>query len=387
MDIKESALAYEQYVVELRRAFHEIPELSFEEVKTSQRVQQELRGMGIPYEVVARTGVVASIKGDKPGRCVALRADMDALRVKECTGVSYASKHEGMMHACGHDGHMAMLLGAARVLSEMKEQIEGEVRLIFQPAEEPVKGAIKMIEGGALEGVDGIFGIHLWADIPAKKISIDYGPRMASSDIFKIVITGKGGHGSMPHQCVDAVMAASAVVMNLQSVVSRELNPLEPAVVTVGSFHAGTTFNVIGNEAVLTGTTRCFNPEIRKTFSDRLERIVHHTVESYRAEAKLEYSFGTPSVINEERCTKLARETVSKIWGVDELYPFERLTGGEDLAYYFEKVPGVLAFIGIKNEDKGIIYPHHHEKFDMDEEALVTGMTLYAAYALNFLSQ
>lgn len=385
MDIKQRAITYEQYIIQLRRAFHEIPELSFEEFKTSKRIQDELNKMGISYTVVAQTGVVASIKGYKPGKCIALRADMDALKVKECTGKSYTSKHEGMMHACGHDGHMAMLLGAAKILSEMRQEIAGEVRLIFQPAEEPVKGAIKMIEEGVLEGVDGIFGIHLWADIPAKKISIDYGPRMASSDIFKVVIKGRGGHGSMPHQCVDALMAASAVVMNLQSIVSRELNPLEPAVVTIGSFHAGTTFNVIANEAILTGTTRCFNPEIRSKFPEQLERIVKHTVESYRAEAEITYTFGTPSVINEEKCTQLARETVSHLWGEQELYEFEKLTGGEDLAYYFEKVPGVLAFVGIRNENKGINHPHHHEKFDMDEEALLRGATLYAAYALDFL--
>lgn len=387
MNIQEIAKQYEQYIISLRRVFHEEPELAFQEVNTSKRIRDELDNMGIPYKVIADTGIMATIKGNKAGKCVALRADMDALKVKECTGASYSSKKEGLMHACGHDGHIAMLLGAAKVLLEMREQISGEVRLLFQPAEEPVRGAVKMIEEGAIEGVDTLFGIHLWADIPAKQISIDFGPRMASSDIFKITIKGKGGHGSMPHQCVDAVLAGSALVMNLQSIISRELNPLEPAVVTIGSFNAGTTFNVIANEAVLTGTTRCFNPVIRESFPEKLDRVIQYTASTYRAEAALEYTWGTPAVINHSECTQLARKTAINLWGEENLIYFEKLTGGEDLAYYFEQVPGVLAFVGIRNEAKGIVYPHHHEKFDMDEEALLVGATLYAAYAIDFLNQ
>lgn len=387
MKIKEIAKQYEQYIINLRRVFHEEPELAFQEVNTSKRIQDELDKMGIPYNIIADTGIMATIKGNKIGKCVALRADMDALKVKECTGASYASKKEGLMHACGHDGHIAMLLGAAKVLLEMREQISGEVRLLFQPAEEPVRGAMKMIEYGAIEGVDSLFGIHLWADIPAKQISIDFGPRMASSDIFKITIKGKGGHGSMPHQCVDALIAGSAMVMNLQSIISRELNPLEPAVVTIGSFNAGTTFNVIANEAVLTGTTRCFNTGIRESFPEKLDRVIQYTASTYRAEAALEYTWGTPAVINHSECTALARKMATNLWGEENLIHFEKLTGGEDLAYYFEKVPGVLAFVGIRNEAKGIVYPHHHEKFDMDEEALLVGATLYAGYAIDFLNQ
>lgn len=385
MDIKEIAKKYEQYVIDLRRTFHEHPELSFEEVNTSKRIQKELSEMGIPYKTIAGTGIIATIKGQIPGKCIALRADMDALKVTECNEVSYKSKNPGVMHACGHDGHMAMLLGAARVLNEVKADMKGEIKLFFQPAEEPVRGAKKMIEEGAMEGVDGLFGIHLWADMPAKQISIDFGARMASSDMFKVTIKGKGGHGSLPHQCVDALLAGSAVVMNLQSIVSREISPLEPSVVTIGSFHAGTTFNVIANEAILTGTTRCFNANIREKFPQILERVIKHTVKAYRAEAELEYTWGTPSVINDEECTVLARQTVKNLWGENQLVYFEKITGGEDLAYYFEKVPGVLAFVGIKNEDKGMTYPHHHEKFDMDEEALLVGMTLYAGYAIDFL--
>lgn len=387
MDIKELARQYKKYVIDLRRKFHEYPELSFEEVNTSRLIRKELDEMKIPYRSIAGTGIIATISGQIPGKCIALRADMDALKVAEHNETSYKSKNEGVMHACGHDGHMAMLLGAARVLNEIKEDLRGEVKLFFQPAEEPVKGAKKMIEEGAMEGVDGIFGIHLWADIPVGKVSIDFGPRMASSDIFKVIIKGKGGHGSLPHQCVDALLVGSAVVMNLQSIVSREISPIEPCVVTVGSFHAGTTFNVIANEAILTGTTRCFNPAVREKFPCILDRMIQHTVKGYRAEATLEYTWGTPSVINDEKCTALGRQTVKSLWGEEQLVYFEKLTGGEDLAYYFEKVPGVLAFVGIRNEEKGIIYPHHHEQFDMDEEALLIGTTLYAGYAVDFLNE
>ncbi|MCC5909095.1 MAG: amidohydrolase [Clostridiaceae bacterium] len=387
MKVKTLAKKFKQYVIDLRREFHMYPEASWEEIRTSKRIQEELKKMEIPFSVVAKNGIVATIEGNSDGKTIALRGDIDALQVNECNDVPYKSKHEGIMHACGHDGHTAMLLGAAKVLNEMKKEIQGTVKLFFQPAEELAQGAKKMVEEGVMQGVDGVFGIHLWSDIESGKISIEAGPRMASADLFKIHVKGLGGHGSLPHQGIDAVVAASAIVMDLQSVVSREISPLETAVVSVGVFKSGTRFNVIANEAVLEGTTRCFNNEIREKFPKILERIVTHTASSYRAEGSLTYTFGTPPVINDERCSQIAASTVEKLFDRETITKMGKITGGEDFAEFLSKAPGILAFVGVRNEAKGSCYSHHHEKFDIDEDALEKGTALYAQYALDFLKE
>ncbi|TCO76961.1 M20 family metallopeptidase [Marinisporobacter balticus] len=387
MNIKELAKKNKDYVVDLRREFHKYPEPSWHEERTSKRIKEELDKMGIPYISVAGTGVVATIEGKKSGKTVALRGDIDALQVNEANDVSYKSQNEGIMHACGHDGHGAMLLCAAKILNESKNQINGKVKLFFQPAEESAEGAEKMIEEGVVEGVDGIFGIHLWSDLACGLVSVEEGPRMASADLFKIYIKGKGGHGSLPHQGVDAVVTASAIIMNLQSVVSREISPLESAVVSVGKIQSGTRFNVIPDEAVLEGTTRCFNNNIRKDFPEILERIAKNTAASYRAEAELEYTQGTPATINEAGCSKIAGKSVEKLLGIESLVNMERVTGGEDFAMYLEKVPGALAFVGVRNEEKGANYPHHHPRFSIDEDGLEIGAGLYAQFAVDFLNE
>nr|WP_307776120.1 M20 family metallopeptidase [uncultured Cetobacterium sp.] len=374
------------YIIKMRREFHEFPEPSFQEFRTSQRIQEELESMGIPYKVAARTGVVATINGKAPGKTIALRADIDALQVTECNTVDYTSKNIGIMHACGHDGHAAMLLGAAKSLNEIKDLISGTIKLYFQPAEEIGAGALKMLEEEPLDNVDGCFAIHLWSDLPCGKVSVEGGPRMASADIFKITIDGKGGHGSLPHQTIDAVVVGSAVVMNLQSIVSRELSPLESNVVTVGSFHSGTRFNVIANQAILEGTTRTFNLETRENFKNILERVTNGTCDSYRATGKVEYTYGTAPSINDYKCSELAEKTVENLLGKDGVAKMEKITGGEDFCYFLQQVPGVLAFVGARNEEKEACYPHHHEKFNIDEDALEIGATLYAQFALDFLN-
>lgn len=385
--INELANKYKEYVINLRREFHMHPELGLQEFRTSARVKEELDKMGISYIASAGTGVVATIEGSREGKTIALRADMDALQVCEMNDIPYKSQNEGVMHACGHDGHTAMLLGAARVLCEMRDEIEGTIKLVFQPSEESVQGAKLMIEEGILEGVDGAFAIHLWADMPLGRISLEEGPRMASADIFRIIVKGRGGHGSMPHQGVDAVVAASAIVMNLQSIASRETTPMEPTVVSVGTMRAGTRFNVIAKEAVLEGTTRSFNTEIRKSFPVMMERIAKSTAEVYRAEALLEYTFGTAPTINDPECAKLGQGSVEKLFGRDTLMKQEKVTGGEDFAFFLEKVPGAIAFLGARNEDNGAAYPHHHERFNIDEDSLEIGTALYVQYALDFLSE
>lgn len=387
MQIKELAKKYKEYVVGLRREFHQMPEPSLEEFKTSKRIQEELEKIGVKYRVVAGTGVVAEIIGKKTGKKVALRADIDGLSVKECTGVDYSSKNCGMMHACGHDGHISMLLGAAKILKDIEDEIAGTVKLYFQPAEEVALGAKKIIEAEPLKGsVDGCFGIHLWSDIPVGKISVEAGPRMASADVFKIEIKGKGGHGSLPHQAVDSIVAGSALVMNLQSIVSREIDPVDAAVITVGSFHSGTRFNVIANQATLEGTVRTFNKKTQKKVEEAIRRVVKTTCDCYRTTAEITYKYGTTPVINDERCSNIAEKSVEKLLGKDGITKFEKITGAEDFCYFMEEIPGILAFVGIRNPEKNADYPHHHEKFNMDEDGLEYGMGLYAQFAIDFLN-
>lgn len=387
MNIKEITNGYKDYVIKLRREFHENPEKSMEEFRTSKRIKEELDKIGVPYVSSGGTGVVATIKGNNPGKTVALRGDMDALQVVECTEVEYKSKNEGLMHACAHDGHTSMLLGAANVLNDIKDDINGTVKLFFQPGEEVGKGARAMIKDGAMEGVDGVFGIHLWSDVECGTVSVEEGPRMASADFFKITVKGKGGHGSLPHQGVDAVLASSALVMNLQSMVSREVSPLEPLVVSVGILNSGTRFNVIASEAVLEGTIRLFNPELRKQIPTILERIAKSTAEAYRAEAELEYGYLTPAVINDRECSKIATEAVIKLFGKESIALFEKVTGAEDFAEFMNIAPGALAFVGARNEAKGACYPHHHGCFNIDEDALEIGTALYVQYAVDFLNK
>lgn len=387
MSIKNITNKYKEYITEMRREFHANPEASMQEVRTSKRIKEELDKMGISYVSAANTGVVATIKGTNPGKTVALRADMDALSVCELNEVEYKSKNDGLMHACGHDGHVAMLLGAAKVLNDVKDQINGTVKLFFQPGEEIGEGARAMIADGCMDGVDGAFGIHLWADLEVGKVSVEEGPRMASADILKIKVKGKGGHGSLPHQGIDAVLVGSAIVMNLQSIASREISPLESVVVSIGSINAGTRFNVIAEDAVLEGTCRCFNPEIREQLPEIIERVAKNTASAYRAEATLEYNKAIPVTINDKGCSDIAKQSVVKLLGEDGVELMPKVTGGEDMSEYLNIAPGVIAFVGAGNVEKGITYPHHHGRFNIDEDALEIGTSLYAQYAIDFLNR
>lgn len=386
MKTMELAKKYHNYVVSMRREFHQNPEASMEEYNTSKRIKEELEKMGVEYRSIAGTGVVATLKGKFPGKCIALRGDIDALAVVEENKKEYASKNHGLMHACGHDTHASMLLGAVKVLKEMQDEIHGTVKFFFQPGEEVGKGARKMVEEGALEGVDSIMGIHIASMLPVGTINAEPGPRMAAADKFKITITGKGGHGSAPHQCVDAVVVGAATIMNLQSIVSRELTPLKPAVVTVGSIHSGTRFNVIAPTSVLEGTVRYYEPEYFKTISQAIERIAKLTAETYRAEASVEYENAVKPTINDESCAKLAQETAAKIVGAQNIVTVGPETGGEDFSEFSSIVPGVMTKLGAGNSEKDACYPHHHGKFEVDEDAFIYGVAYYSQYALDYLN-
>lgn len=386
MIINELVEKYKDYVIDLRREFHKNPEASFQEFDTSRRIKEELDKMNIEYISCASTGVIATIRGNHPGKTIALRADMDALSVQELNTCEYKSQVDNMMHACGHDGHISMLLGAAKILNEKRDEIHGTVKLFFQPAEEIGGGAKAMISEGAMEDVDSVFGIHLWSGIDVGQISVEEGPRMASADWFEIKIKGRGGHGSAPHECIDALVVASSIVMNLQNIVSRQVNPIEPLVLTIGKLTSGTRFNVIAETATMEGTTRCFNPELRQKLPEMMEKIIHKIADGYGADATLEYKFLISPTINDNKISSLAQKTAAEIVGQENVIKFEKLTGGEDISYFFEKAPGTLAFVGCRNEEKGASYAHHHGNFDIDEDALEVGTKLYVQHAINYLN-
>lgn len=379
------ARALQPYVTQLRRHFHAHPELSFREVETSRFVQAELSALDIPFQTVLETGIIAEIKGDSPGPVFLLRADMDALPVQEETGSSFASKNTGQMHACGHDAHMAMLLLAAKLLKAHTASIKGTVRLLFQPGEEFGQGAHRILEASdVLNGVCGAFSMHVWSGLASGQVFIPDGPAFASADIFKIVVNGKGGHGALPHEGVDAVVAGSAIVMQLQTLVSREINTQLPAVVTVGSFHSGTQYNVLAGAAELQGTTRCFDRALRQELPQLIERVAVHTAEGLRAAAKVTYQFGTPAVINAPEAARRAREIAVSLAGAGVLADYRPLMVGEDMAYYLERTPGAMGLLGVAAPNE-TAYPHHHGKFNVDESALPFGAVLLAQNAIKGL--
>ncbi|WP_159565924.1 amidohydrolase [Budvicia diplopodorum] len=387
-NIAASIKNHQQEMIAFRRDLHAHPELPWEEVRTTQKVAQALQAIGISFKLTKPTGVIAEIKGGKTGKTVALRADMDALPVLELNDtLSYKSQTPGKMHACGHDAHTAMLLAAAKTLYEHRAELRGNVRLIFQPAEEIAQGAIEMVKQGAIEGVDNVFGMHIWSISPTGKISCNVGSAFAATDLLKIAFKGRGGHGSMPEACVDAAVVASSFVMNLQSIVSRETSPLEPAVVTIGKIDVGTRFNVIAENAVLDGTVRTFNVENRERIKAAIERYADHTAAMYGATAKVEYIYGTLPVINEERSALLAQSVVRAAFGDDSLFAEKPTTGGEDFSFYMENIPGCYALLGSRNVEKGTDWAHHHGCFNIDEDAMIKGAELYAQYAWSYLQQ
>lgn len=383
--VKQLATQHQDYVVEMRRHFHMYPESSLQEFETCKRIQKELTDIGVPFRVVQDIGVIADIKGGKPGKTVALRADIDALEIQEINDVPYKSKVDGKMHACGHDSHAAMLLGAAKVLNSLKDEIAGNVRLIFQPAEEQLAGARIMIEAGCLEGVDRIFGIHISASYPRGKADCAVGPRMAAADMMKIDVKGVSGHGSRPDLAVDAVVATAAIVMNLQAMVAREFNPLDSVVVSVGEMHAGTRVNIIANKGTMDLSIRSFLPETREKLRECIKRVAIGTGETLRCEVTCTDVYGAPPCINEESSTEIARGVITDVLGEDALMVRDKATGSEDFAYYVEKIPGAFCMLGAQPA-KGPASAHH-EEFDLDESAFQDGVALYSLFALNALEK
>ncbi len=363
-------------VVEWRRHLHRHPELSFHERETAAFIAETLEGFGgLQVERPAENAVIARLDTGRPGRTVALRADIDALPIEEQSGVEFASEVPGVMHACGHDGHTAMLLGAARELLS-RDLPGGEVRFIFQPAEELAPGGARdLVAAGAVEGVDFIYGCHLWSQLETGKVTAMPGPFMAAADFFKLAITGRGGHGGMPQDATDTIAIASQVVANLQLIVARRIDPLESAVVTIGSFHAGDAPNVIPGRAELQGTVRSFDPAIRERLPGLVEDVIRGVTSAHGAEYELEYNIGYRPVVNDEAATTLVREQI----GAGEFTELAPIMGGDDFSAYLEDVPGCYAFIGAAPD--GEAFPHHHPRFAIDERALATGVRLHVDVA------
>lgn len=388
MNLKEVAAKYSDYIIEMRRHFHKYPEVSLHEAETSKRVREELEKMG--YEVKScgkGYSLTAMVEGGKPGKTFMLRADMDALPVQEETDVPYKSVNEGVMHACGHDCHIATLLTAAQILKDIKDEIAGRVLLCFQASEENAVGARDMIEGGVLEGVDACFGIHVWSEIPAGQVSVPAGPRMASCDMFSIDVQGQGGHGAIPHLAVDATVVTCAIVNNLQTIVSREIAPNETAVVTCGTVEAGTRWNVISDKGRITGTTRSFNAEVRNSFEERIRRIAEDTARMHRAEAKVEYTYLVAPTVNNEEIAALAQEAGASVLGENWKSDYGTTMGGEDMSEYLNRIPGAIALLGVGNEACDSCWAQHNPHYNVDESVLIKGAELYVQTALNYLNK
>ncbi|OLO36450.1 peptidase M20 [Alkalihalophilus pseudofirmus] len=375
-------------MVDIRRYLHQYPELSFQEEKTPAYIAEFHKKLGHEVKTgVGERGVVAYLHGKKPGKTIALRADFDGLPIQDEKEVPYKSKIDGAMHACGHDGHTASLLSLAKVLNNMKDQLAGTIVFIHQHAEEYAPGgAIAMIQDGCLEGVDYIFGTHLWATEPLGKIQYRKGPIMAAADRIEIEIHGQGGHGAMPHLTKDAVVIGAQLVTNLQQLVSRRVDPLKAAVLSIGSFEAKNAFNVIADSAKLIGTVRTFDEDVRTKMEQEIKRIVDGTTLAADVSATYHYFRGYPAVVNHEDETEVVATISNKVPGVYEVENMAPQMGGEDFAYYLQHVKGSFFFTGARNPEWTIAYPHHHPKFDFDERAMLIAAKTLGHLVLHYIS-
>jgi len=373
-------------MIRWRRHLHQYPELSFHERVTSSWIASQLSELDIEVQTgVGGHGLIATIKGDQPGPVIALRADIDALPIQDEKTCDYASKVPNVMHACGHDAHTSTLLAIASYYSANRSAICGERRLLFQPAEEVTPGgAVPMIKDGALDGVDVIYGVHLWTPLAYGVVSSKPGAFMSAADEFVIDIIGRGGHGGLPHQAIDAIMIGSTLVQSVQSIVSRYVNPLHPAVVTIGSFQAGTTNNVIAERCRLKGTVRSFDEQTRMMIHDRLDSLVTHVCQMHGAEFDYQMRIGYPPVVNDEAEAERFFKVGERLFGETAIVRSEAITVAEDFSYYLEKVPGCFMFVGAGNESLGATYAHHHPKFDIDERAMQRAARLLIGMAEDY---
>ena len=385
LDIRKLVSEHKELIINTRRDLHRIPEIGYTEEKTSAYVADYLSREGLEVQTeIAQFGVVGLLKTGRPGPTLMIRADMDALLLQEETGLEFASTHDGVMHACGHDAHMAMGLGAVTVLNRIKDELSGIIKFIFQPAEEGPGGAKPMIDAGVMENpkVDYAIGCHVWPEIPEGTIGVRSGPFLAAMDRFDLKIIGKGGHGAMPHLCIDALEVGTQVVNALQRISSRHMHPLEPTVVTVGSFHAGTTFNIIPGEAEMCGTTRTFNLDIWDSWEQRLEKVIRGVCESMGADFELKFSKGYPPTINDDDISEVVRHCAAEVVGQEKVVEPARTMGGEDMSYFLQRAKGCFFALGAGREGYA---PVHNPKFMFNEDILPLGVETHCRAALELL--
>jgi len=391
--IAKLAAADIEQVIRDRREFHAHPELAYNEQRTASIVAERLAEYG--YHVtrdVGRTGVVGLLESDATdeARTLLYRADMDALPVQEENQVAYRSQHNGVMHACGHDAHVAIALGVAKQMANERERLRGHLKFAFQPAEEGGNGAVAMIEDGVLESphVTAAVGLHVWNNFPVGKVGVYAGAMMAAVDEFDLIIEGRGGHGAIPQQTVDAIVVAAQVITALQTIVSRNISPLDAAVVTVGKITAGTAFNIIAATASLRGTVRTFDSETHTRIPELFERIVRGVCEAMGASYRLDYKRQTLPLVNRAEMCDLVADCATEVVGRENVIRDEsvRTMGGEDMSYFLERVPGCFFFVGTRNEARGLVHPHHSPRFDIDESALATGVDIMTRVVRQYLS-
>lgn len=388
-DIKEIATKLAPRLIEIRRHIHSHPELSGQEYQTSAYVAGVLSSYGIhAQQGVGKTGVVGDLQGNgESDRILAIRTDLDALPIQERTALDYASGEPGVMHACGHDVHTTVGLGTAMVLAQLGEKFTGNVRFLFQPAEEIAQGASWMVEDGALNDVSGILSLHVFPSIPAGSLGIRYGALTAAADDLEIIIIGESGHGARPHEAIDAIWIASQVITSLQQAISRTQNPLRPVVVTIGKIAGGRAPNVIADEVKLLGTVRSLHPESREALPKWIEQIVANVCQTYGAQYQVSYKQGVPGVHNDPRLTQLLEQSAREAWGTDSIIILpEPSLGAEDFSRYLEKVPGSMFRLGVGFKDKRN-YPLHHPQFEVDESAIITGVVTLAYSAYQYCQQ
>ncbi len=379
--IQEKIAGMKDWLVEVRRTIHMNPELGFEEVETSKLVAGWLDKFGLQVRTgVATTGVVGLLKGAKGGKTVAIRADMDALPLEEANDVPYRSRVKGKMHACGHDGHVTILLGVARLFSGIQEQVKGNIKWLFQPAEEGGGGGRVMVEEGVLENpkVDAVFGAHLFPDLAMGKVGIHEKEGLAATDRVVITIRGKGGHGAYPHLTRDPILAAGHLITQIHTIVSRSIGPLDSAVITIGKVSGGTAFNIIPDEVELLGTVRSLTSAVRDDLKKRLEEVARGVARSFDLDCQVDFQYGYPALVNNPEMSHLVAAACGRGIGRENVEFLKPSMGGEDFAYYLQEVPGSFFRLGCRNEAKGIVHPFHSSRFEMDEDALPFGVEMFA---------
>lgn len=385
--ILEKAESIENYIIDVRRDFHQHPELSGAEFKTQQKIMEELDKLGISYVKAGNASLIASIKGEKSGKVVALRGDMDALPIIEQSGLEFSSKVSGVMHGCGHDAHTAMLLGAAKLLSEMKSEINGEIRFFFQEAEETFKGAKEIIKAGGMEAVDACFGMHGLPTIKTGFVNIQEGYRLSGCDTIFVKFEGISGHGSTPHLAKDTIHPACVFVSNLQSIVTKNINAQEPIVLSVGKFTGGTKANIVAQFTELDISMRYFDPSARKIVHEAIKRHAKAIADGYEIKAEVVIEESTLSTYNDGELSAIASKAAAEVLGDDKNVAMPRQMASEDFSYFLKYAKGVYALVGFGNEEKGSVYPPHNEKFKIDEDYLKYGTALYSQFALDFLNK